>query len=283
VADDTLAAPTPASILADQVVVVLVEPQHPGNVGATARAMKNFGLRRLVLVDPPAYDPERARWMAPGCDDVLAEARIVSTLDEALEGVHRAVASTARHRRQGQPVLEPTAAADSIFDDPERVHAILFGREDFGLSAEDTRRCEALLRIPTPEHASLNLSQAVVVVAHTLFEGARSRGLSATGRTLGGSRSERTTRSARPRSSRDRKADLVQIEPAADELVELLDRVGYLRGTPASKVLLTARQALQRASLAVRHVEALRGMVSRVGWALDHPEIDWKQSRRDKK
>jgi len=53
-------------VLADRVVIVLVQPLHPGNVGATARAMRNFGLERLVLVDPPAYDPERARWMAPG-------------------------------------------------------------------------------------------------------------------------------------------------------------------------------------------------------------------------
>ncbi len=260
--------------------MVLVEPQHPGNVGATARAMKNFGLQRLVLVAPPAYDPERARWMAPGCADLLGKARIVASLDEALQGVHRAIASTARHRKQGQSVLEPRAAAASIFDQPTRTHAILFGREDFGLSTSDVSRCESLVRIPTPQHASLNLGQAVVVMAHTLFEEGRARGMRAEGRKLGGSRS-RSTRAKRPRSVRDRIADLVQIDPAAAEIVGLLDRVGYLRGTPAAKVMQTARQALQSGHLRIRHVEALRGMVSRVNWALDNPDFDWKKTRRD--
>jgi TrmH family RNA methyltransferase len=149
-----LAADSP---LLDRTVIVLVEPQHPGNVGAAARAMKNMGLSRLVIVAPPAYDPEQARWMAPGCADLLAEMRIVGTLDEALEGVHVAVATTARHRKQGQPVFTPAELATRIADD-DRTFALLFGREDFGLSTEDVLRCDSLLRIPTPEHASLNLA-----------------------------------------------------------------------------------------------------------------------------
>lgn len=156
----------------DRVVVVLVEPQQPGNVGAVARAMKNTGLSRLVIVDPPAYDPHRARWMAPGCDDVIANARIVATLDEALEGTHRAVATTARHRKRDQRVIEPRALADEILAD-DRVTALLFGREDYGLSVEHVARCEAIMRIPTPEHASLNLAQAVLLVGHAIFEASR--------------------------------------------------------------------------------------------------------------
>lgn len=274
-----------ATILSDQIVVVLVEPLQPGNVGAAARAMKNFGLRRLVLVAPPAYDPEQARWMAPGCDDLLASARIVGSLDEALEGVHRAIATTARHRKLGQRVYEPRQVAEAVFadveaGDDEHVTAILFGREDFGLSSDDVRRCEGLLRIATPEHASLNLAQAVLLVCYQLFETARDHGAQATGRTLGGSRSQRTTRSARPTGRRSGLADLPTMEPAVDELVTLLGRVGYLRGTPAHKVALTARQALQNAKVTVRHVEALRGMINKVQWALDHPEADVHAPRR---
>jgi len=254
----------------DRVVVVLVEPQHPGNVGATARAMKNFGLSRLTIVNPPAYDPERARWMAPGCADILSSMRIVATLDDALRDVHRAFGTTARHRRDGHPVLEPSEAAEAIHDD-ERTHAILFGREDFGLDNDATRRCESLIRIPTTEHASLNLAQAAVILSHALFEAGRRRGTSATGRTLGGSRPT-TTAVVQRESPRDRLAELGVLRPAATELVELLGRVGYLRGTPAHKVQLTAEQALVRGRLSVRHVEALRGMVHRVGWALDNPD-----------
>ena len=255
----------------DRVVVVLVEPQHPGNVGATARAMKNFGLSRLTIVNPPAFDPERARWMAPGCADILDSMQIVATLDDALQGVHRALGTTARHRRDGHPVLEPSEAAQVILDDEDRTYAILFGREDLGLDNASTRRCEALIRIPTTEHASLNLAQAAVVLSHALFEARRHRGASATGRTLGGSRPT-TTSTAERASPRDRLADLSAVRPAATEIVELLGRVGYLRGTPAHKVQLTAEQALVRGRLSVRHVEALRGMVHRIEWALDHPD-----------
>jgi TrmH family RNA methyltransferase len=278
------AASEAAQQLADRIVVVLVQPLQPGNVGATARAMKNFGLRRLVLVDPPSYDPEQARWMAPGCGDLLAEARIVATLDEALEGVHRAIATTARHRRSGQRVYEPRQVAEAMYTDvehdPSHTTAILFGREDFGLSADDVRRCEGILRIPTPEHASLNLAQAVLLVAHSLFEVSREHGARATGRTLGGSRSQRSTASARPTGRRTALADAPTMEPAIDELVALLDRVGYLRGTPAHKVQLTARQALQNARVTVKHVEALRGMVNKVQWALDHPDADTQAPRK---
>ena len=173
--------------LADHVVVVLVEPQQSGNIGAVARAMKNMGLRDLVIVNPPAYDPEQARWMAPGCADLLASARIVATLDEGLASCHWAVATTARHRRHDQPTYEPSALADEVItglSNGRRV-ALVFGREDHGLSVDEVSRCEAILWIPTPEHASLNLAQAVLLVAHSIFERFREHGGQATGRTLG--------------------------------------------------------------------------------------------------
>lgn len=266
------------SALSERVVFILVEPQHPGNVGAAARAMKNMGLRRLTIVNPPAYDPERARWMAPGCDDFLADIRITATLEEALEGCHRVVASTARHRKQGQPVWTPSQLAEQIVQDDDVV-AVLFGREDFGLSTEHAMKAESLLRIPTPEHASLNLAQAVLLVAHAIFTEAGRHGHIATGRTLGGSRGTKSTASARKTNSRDRRADLSILEPAVSDIVALLDQVGYTRKTSSEKVALTGRQALQRASLSRRHVEALRGMVSRVRWALNHPDADWTATK----
>lgn len=265
----------PASLdaWAERVVVVLVQPLQPGNVGAAARALKNFGLRRLVVVDPPSYDPERARWMAPGCDDVLDAMRVVGTLDEALVGVHEVVGTTARHRKVGPPVIEPADVGRRLFDDelpPDHVTAILFGREDFGLPNDAILRCRSLVRIATPEHASLNLGQSVMLVAYELFQEARRHGVAAKGRTLGGSKGARPTAAVSAPDARDHLAPVDVVEPAVSALVEVLDRVGYLKGTPADKVRLTARGALQSARLSVRHVEALRGMLAKVRWALDH-------------
>lgn len=277
-ADADLAPPEgpggPRAAWADRVVVVLVQPLQPGNVGAAARALKNFGLRRLVLVDPPGFDPERARWMAPGCDDVIDAMRIVGTLDEALAGVHEVVGTTARHRKIGPPVVEPAEVARRLFADDDagdHVTAILFGREDFGLPNDAVVRCRSLVRIATPEHASLNLAQAVLLVTYELFQEARRHGVSARGRTLGGSKGARATAAVGAPDARDRPATVDVVEPAVDGLLEVLARVGYLRGTPAEKVRATARGALQTARLTVRHVEALRGMLAKVRWALDHP------------
>ncbi len=245
----------------ERLVIVLVEPLYPGNVGAVARAMKNFGLSRLVLVNPPAFDPHRARWNAPGCDDIIAGIRVVPTLEEALVGVDRAIAATARHRRGGQGVLGPSEAARAILADDDRVTALLFGREDNGLPIDAVERCEAILRIPTPEHASLNLGQAVLLCAWAIFDEARRTGqLDASGRPVGG-RSVSSTASLEPE---DIRADLPSLEPIVAEGVQVLTQAGYMAGVMPEKVALTLRRALQRAGFSRREIGALRGMLRSV-------------------
>ncbi|MFT7518380.1 MAG: tRNA/rRNA methyltransferase [Kiritimatiellia bacterium] len=267
---------------ADRLVIILVQPQHSGNVGACIRAMNNMGLHRLVVVDPPCLDPMRVRWMAPGCDELVAGMQIVGTLDEALEGVHQAIATTARHRKGRREVISPRDFAQRHWSStPDTVTAILFGREDFGLSKEHSGRAETLLRISTPEHASLNLGQAVLLICNHWFEEGRRLGAPASGRLVGGRRGIKTTHDLQGPHPRDERADLRRLEPAADVLVELLVRVGYTRTTPEKRVRQTARTALQRADLTIRQVEALRGMMARVDWALDHPELDPKRGRSD--
>jgi TrmH family RNA methyltransferase len=265
--------------------VVLMEPQHPGNVGAVARAMKNMGLDRLVIVNPPAYDPEQARWMAPGCREILANARIVPSLDEGLQGVHWAVAATARHRKHDQNTLEPNALAERILDGAAegRTTAVVFGREDHGLTTAEVTRCESVLWIPTPEHASLNLAQAVLVFSNTLFTAHRDRGGSASGRTLGGSRGPVTTSGLQKRKQkRDERADLPNMEGAVVELTKLMERVGYTRAVTPEKVALTVRRSLQSAEPRLRDIDALRGMIARTNWALSNPDKDWTASRNAK-
>lgn len=152
---------------------VLVEPSHPGNVGAAARALKTMGFSQLVLVAPRVAhvqtDPE-AIAMASGAEDVLASARIVPTIADALANVTWSVALTARMREYGPPQLAPREAAGEA-----RSHALVgdiafvFGNERTGLSNEHVERCSALAHIPAnPAYSSLNLAQAVQVLAYEL-------------------------------------------------------------------------------------------------------------------
>nr|WP_233620148.1 RNA methyltransferase [Burkholderia multivorans] len=152
---------------------VLVEPSHPGNVGAAARALKTMGFSRLVLVAPRVphvqSDPE-AIAMASGADDVLASAHVVSTLGEALSGVHWSIALTARTREYGPPRLAPRAAAAHACTQVESGDiALVFGNERTGLANEHVEQCSALAHIPAnPAYSSLNLAQAVQVLAYEL-------------------------------------------------------------------------------------------------------------------
>jgi tRNA/rRNA methyltransferase len=152
-------------------VFVLVEPSHPGNVGAAARALKTMGFSRLVLVAPRVAhvktDPE-AIAMASGADDVLASASIVPTLSEALMGIQWSVALTARVREYGPPQLAPRAAASEACRYAASGDvAFVFGNERTGLANEHVERCSALAHIPAnPAYSSLNLAQAVQVLAY---------------------------------------------------------------------------------------------------------------------
>jgi tRNA/rRNA methyltransferase len=152
---------------------VLVEPSHPGNVGAAARAIKTMGFSRLVLVAPRIAhvqsDPEAVA-MASGADDVLASASIVPALSDALAGVRWSVALTARVREYGPPQLAPREAANEAARQAAAGDiAFVFGNERTGLSNEHVERCSALAHIPAnPAYSSLNLAQAVQVLAYEL-------------------------------------------------------------------------------------------------------------------
>jgi tRNA/rRNA methyltransferase len=154
-------------------VFVLVEPSHPGNVGAAARALKTMGFSRLVLVAPRVAhvqtDPEAVA-MASGADDVLAAARTVPTLADALTGVRWSVALTARAREYGPPQLAPReAAGEACRQAASGDIAFVFGNERTGLSNEHVERCSSLVHIPAnPAYSSLNLAQAVQVLAYEL-------------------------------------------------------------------------------------------------------------------
>ena len=263
----------PGATLRERLVVVLVRPQHPGNVGATARAMKNMGLRDLVLVDPPAFDMERARWMATSASDLLARARFVACVEAAVAGCGWAVGCTARTRRWEWPVVEPDALARQAFDAPGRT-AVLFGQEDFGLDNEALAHCQALLRIPTDGMASLNLSQAVLLVCAAFFQEARGRGWTGSepprqGRRSGGPTADHNA-PAGPRTP-PAEAALATLDDQASVVqsaLDLLEMTPYMNGKSRDKVQVFVAGLLQRAHPSRRDLNILRGMISKTRWKL---------------
>lgn len=150
---------------------VLFETTHPGNVGSAARALKTMGFDGLWLVRPPAeYRGSEARAMASGAQDVLAGARVTDTLIEALEGCGLVAAASARHRRLGVPEHGPReCAAELLAASDGKPAAVVFGPERSGLSNAELDLCNMILYIPAnPDYSSLNLAQAVQVVAYEL-------------------------------------------------------------------------------------------------------------------
>ena len=153
--------------------IVLVEPKVPGNIGAVARAMTTMGLSRLVLVNPVEFHQEaEARWMAHGAGEILDNARVVPTLEEAVKDLALVVGTTNRTRGIWLNPIQPIdqACAELTAVARNQPAGILFGREDRGLLNDELQRCNAIARIPAAmTYPSLNLAQSVMVCAYELF------------------------------------------------------------------------------------------------------------------
>jgi len=146
--------------------IVLCRPSHPGNIGAAARAMKAMGLTDLRLVQPERYPAPEAQWMATNAVDVLASATVHETLHEAIGDCVAALALSARSREWSPQVLDVRTAAARAVEMNDRV-AFVFGNETAGLTNDEMFACQYLVHIPAnPEFSSLNLAQAVQVVAY---------------------------------------------------------------------------------------------------------------------
>jgi len=150
--------------------IVLVDTQHPGNIGAVARAMKNMALDDLALVRPQMFPHADATARASGAVDLLMRARVYDTVDAAIADCGFVVGTTARERVQHFEVHDPRIAAARLVEaGTQRSAAVLFGAERIGLTNDDLARCHALLRIPAnPEYASLNLAMAAQIVCYEL-------------------------------------------------------------------------------------------------------------------
>ena len=150
--------------------IVLVNTSHPGNIGGAARAMKNMGLAELYLVEPREYPAPRAVWRAAGARDVLANAKIVSSVDEAIKDCGLVIGTSARERRIPWPLINPRECGDKIWKEAKSHQvALLFGREDRGLTNSELQKCHYHVHIPSnPDYSSLNLATAVQVLSYEI-------------------------------------------------------------------------------------------------------------------
>ncbi|MFA3790690.1 tRNA (cytosine(32)/uridine(32)-2'-O)-methyltransferase TrmJ [Aliiglaciecola sp. SL4] len=166
---ENTAANLDTSLLAN-VRIVLVNTSHTGNIGSTARAMKTMGLSQLVLVDPIDKPDGKASALAAGAGDVLANAKIVSTLEEAVQDCGLVVGTSARSRTLPWPMLEPRECGEKLIGEVQKYPvALVFGRENNGLSNEELQQCHFHVCIPAnPEYSSLNLAAAVQTLCYEI-------------------------------------------------------------------------------------------------------------------
>lgn len=233
----------------DHVTIVLNQPQDPVNIGGVVRAMKNMGLARLHLVEPQGFDPYRIEGVAHTGMDIIRSARVFDDLAGAVAGARLVMGSSARGRRARRTYVRPWEAASQMLGAARRGEevAVVFGREDRGLSNEDLDLCSRVVVIPTdPEHSSLNLAQAVLVVAYELARAAE----------IGGRLKE-------PRRSASR-ATRSQIEELAVEIQRSLEAVDFFKAHKVTAIMRTVREVIGRADLDERETALFKAMAYEV-------------------
>lgn len=152
----------------DNIRIVLVNTSHPGNIGAAARAMKNMGLSKLTLVDPEDFPSPVANGRAVSAVNILEVATVTKTLEEAVAGCGLVIGTSARIRSIPWPLISPQQSAQHVADDSRQNEvALVFGREDSGLTNEELQLCHFHVNIPADEKlSSLNLAAAVMVISY---------------------------------------------------------------------------------------------------------------------
>jgi len=222
--------------------VVLVEPQEAGNVGAVARAMKNFGFDDLWIVgDHPKLEPV-AGWWASGAEDVIAAAHFVPTLHYALADAKLTVATTSSRGRTTPVDLTPFDLAPLAGDD---VLVLVFGREDRGLTREEILQCQRTASIPTNrDFPTMNLAQSVCVFCFALSQ------------------------RERPASASTSRPNAALVERLHERAESLLLEVGFLHENNPDRIYADIRAIAGRADLDEREATILLGMIRQIEWKL---------------
>jgi tRNA (cytidine32/uridine32-2'-O)-methyltransferase len=241
--------------------IVLVATSHPGNIGSTARAMKTMGLNSLYLVTPKSFPDYKAKEMSAGADDILEHAVVTNTMEEALSGCQLILATSARPRDLSLPGLIPSSCAELVSEQSATTQvAIVFGREHAGLTNEELLKCHYHIHIPSnPEYSSLNLAQAVQIVAYEL-------------------RMKLLSPKAEVALRVDEYATADEIEQFYDHLKEVFIEIQFLKAANPRRLMQRVRRLFNRVNLEKMEVSILRGMLSQVQKSLERAR---KKDRSD--
>jgi tRNA/rRNA methyltransferase len=235
----------------EKIAIVLVEPREPGNIGAAARAMANMGLSRLVLVRPPEHLVADAFKMALAARPILESAVVVGDLAQALAGFGFVAGTTRRlgSGRRGR-VTPRLLAAELPAVTAENDAAILFGREDSGLTNDELQFCQRLVTIPSSAgFGSLNLAQSVLAIAYEIFLVDDAAGSGGPGAST-------------------RRAPTAELEGLYAQMERVLLDIGYLDPANPAHMMRVFRRLLGRAGPDAREVKALRGIFRQVEWSV---------------
>ncbi|MEP0944580.1 MAG: RNA methyltransferase [Rhizobiaceae bacterium] len=246
-------------VIIDGPVIILVNPQLGENIGASARAMANFGLGELRLVDPrDGWPNDVARANAAKADHIIDGVRVFDTLEEALADLNFVFATTARQREMLKPVRAPQEASDTLRQRHTRGEkvGIVFGRERWGLESVEVALADEIVTFPVnPAFASLNISQAVLLMSYEWMRSGKVE-----------------LPIAEPPSLPARKEDLYGL---FDHLEEVLDRENYFRPPHKRPTMVeNLRNIFQKAELSQQEIHALRGVVATLEGRKTRPRRD---------
>ena len=236
----------------DNIAIVLVQPLIPENIGSVARAMDNMGLKRLVLVEPKNCDRSRILKPATGSSvQLIEDMEVHENLKEALTPFQYVVGTTARTGYLRPAMTQPRRlATDLVSISQENRVAILFGREDSGLTNEHLHLCHAIATIPTAHFPSLNLAQAVMIISYELFMA----GLN-----------------TQPRSV-PRLANKFELEGMYDHIWSVLKKIGFLNPQNPGHWMVYVRRFLSRIPLRAGEAQLIRGICRQMNWYTDQYE-----------
>ena len=231
----------------DSISIILVRPRFPENIGSVARAMKNMGLNRLILVDGSSPLHMSAYKLASGAEDILERAEEFPTLKEAISEVESVVGMTSRIGKERSPLLTPKALLKKLIPlSTKNDIGLVFGSEKEGLKNEELALCHLYVRIPSSESfPSLNLAQAVMVLCYELFQ---------------------SSMTIQKHSIQLAKAE--QMETMFEHMERTLLDIGFLEAKNPKRVMRVLRRLLGRSEMEEREVQILQGIWSKMDWHL---------------